>query len=370
MSADGRSALGLAQPYHNPHLAEAVREAACRRGWRLRGIAFASPPGFRKENDWAGEKPIAAGTPSGWLACLRWLVASDRYIFLGFGDPFPCQPLLVLAACLTGRPVFVASEGLKRREPSLGLRILCAMLSHLGGGQLLAIGNTAAEDYAKAGLAWPARRFGFTESPPGAAAERKEAHPERPVRLLVVGQLIPRKRVDWLQEALARHPASRRTELWVCGTGPDREMLETRARELGLSVRYLGFCRGQELAAAFNEADIFIHPAAYEGWGVVLNHALHFGLPILAADSVRSARGLLVQQGLNGYVFGDEAEFSARLAELVGDPVLRGRLALRSRQMAADWSVASMGARLAGLLADPEAAFAPDKPLSLLYPNK
>lgn len=368
MPAERQAIVGLAQPYHNPHLAEVVAEAARAGGFSLRPLVFSPAPGFRKDNAW--ESPshplVPAVGPARWFACLRWLIACDRYLFLGLGDPFPAQSLLVFLACLTGRPVFVASEGLKTPTPSRGLRFLCQLLSLGGNGQLLAIGNTAAHDFSRAGLSWPARQFGFAEAPPGEAADREGHSPAQPIRLLVVGQLIPRKRVDWLMRQLARHSSRADIELAVCGTGPERSNLESLAAELGLNVRFLGFRKGADLAAAFQAADIFVHPASYEGWGVVLNHALHFGLPILASDQVRSARDLLVQEGLNGFVFADEEQFATQLSQLSADAALRRRFSAHSRLLGQRWSVASMGRSLALVMANPETSFSSDHPLSPL----
>jgi glycosyltransferase involved in cell wall biosynthesis len=364
--AEARASLGLAQPYHNPHLAEAVAEAARIRGWNLRLLAFAPPPSFRKDNAWA--VPASTTAPRGairrCIVCIQWLLACDRYIFLGLGDPFPAQPLLLLLACLSGRPVFLASEGFKHTRASPGLRAACALLSLFGNAHLLAIGNTAATDFSRAGLSWPARQFGFTEEPPGEFVPRSSANCDSPIRLLVVGQLIPRKRVDWLMRELGRHPSRADIELMVCGAGPERGNLESLGYELGLKTRFLGFRRGTELAEVFNAADVFIHPAAYEGWGVVLNHALYFGLPILAHAPVRSARGLLVHEGINGYVFADGPEFSRHLSQLVGDAALRGRFSCHSRRLYAFWSVAAIARSLAIVLADSDAAFARHCPLS------
>lgn len=360
--------VGLAQPYHNPHLADVVAEAARVGGLSLRLLVFSPAPSFRKDNAWesASNHLVPAAGLARWLACIRWITSCDRFLFLGLGDPFPTQSLLVILACLTGRPLFLASEGLKNPTPSSGLRFLCWFLSLFDNGQLLAIGNTAAQDFARAGLSWPARQFGFAEAPPGESAyQGGHPHPP-PIKLLVVGQLITRKRVDWLMRELARHPFCTLIELMVCGTGPEREKLESLAAKLGLNVRFLGFRRGTDLAAAFQDADIFVHPASYEGWGVVLNHALHFGLPILAAEQVHSARGLLVQEGLNGFVFTNEEEFASQLGKLTADASLRRRFSLHSRQLGERWSVSNMGRCLALVLADAEISFPSGQPLSPL----
>jgi len=354
----GSFSLGLAQPYENPHLSAAVGFASGQSHLKLDKLTFDAPPSFRSANKWKSDVLTVSSMSYGqsiWR-CLRWLVSNDAYVFLGAGVPSPAMPVTFALACLSGRPVLLVSEGLKSNRVSWGLRILLFIASSSAAGQLLAVGNSAHDDYLKAGLAWPARRFGFSEKPYRSPEikPRVNASGTEKVRLLVVGQLIPRKRIDWLMRALASHPLRSQLTLDICGDGLERQNLQGLAVQLGLEVKFRGFLSGVELSESYLNADIFIHPAAYEGWGVVLNHAAYHGLPILAYKGVRSARDLLVQEGVNGFVFNDDNDFAIRLEQLVRDKNVRRRFSEASKRIGRLWTVEALGAALARLIRNPE----------------
>jgi glycosyltransferase involved in cell wall biosynthesis len=276
------------------------------------------------------------------------------------------MPLMFALACISGRRVFLVSEGFRSRKANWYLRLLFAVVSLFRGGQLLAIGNTAADDFRRAGLMWPIRRFGFSEPTPGQIGQvpLKHSSSSRPINLLVAGQLIPRKKIDWLFQSIAVHQCRDKVVIHVCGDGPDRKMLSSLAQGLQINAIFHGFVSGQRLAEQFIHADIFIHPAVYEGWGVVLNHALAYGLPIIAYTGVRSADGILVKEGINGYVFHDDSTFSQALEKLVTNKELREKFSSASKALSNTWSVDFIGNRLSRLLIDGDQDWGDESPLS------
>jgi glycosyltransferase involved in cell wall biosynthesis len=77
-----------------------------------------------------------------------------------------------------------------------------------------------------------------------------------------------------------------------------------------------------------------------ETWGLVVNEAMNFGLPVLVSDKVGSGTDL-VQDGCNGYVIAvDDVEaLSDHMVRIAEDPELRERLGRRSLEQIADWHV-------------------------------
>ena len=103
--------------------------------------------------------------------------------------------------------------------------------------------------------------------------------------LIFVGQLIPRKRLDRLLRALA---AVRSTD-WVfriIGDGSERRSLEKLALELNL-LRRITFTGALDNGAVRNElanADLFVLPSRWDGWGAVVNEALMSGTPVICSS--------------------------------------------------------------------------------------
>jgi glycosyltransferase involved in cell wall biosynthesis len=108
--------------------------------------------------------------------------------------------------------------------------------------------------------------------------------PREPV-LLFAGSLIERKGLRALLEAMAqihrRHPDHR---LVLIGDGPERQGLETQARDLGIgeSVYFTGSLSPVEVARWMRRAELFVLPSLEEGQGVALLEALASGTPGVA----------------------------------------------------------------------------------------
>lgn len=101
--------------------------------------------------------------------------------------------------------------------------------------------------------------------------------------LLYVGRLAPEKNVRTLFAAFealhAREPE--RFHLLVVGDGTRRAELE-RAREVTGQVTWLPRCGGgDELAACYRAADLFVHPGVLETFGLVTIEAQASGLPVV-----------------------------------------------------------------------------------------
>ncbi|HSF39039.1 MAG TPA: glycosyltransferase family 4 protein [Thermoanaerobaculia bacterium] len=104
-------------------------------------------------------------------------------------------------------------------------------------------------------------------------------------------------------------------DLWLvlAGDGPERASLE---REAGPRVRFPGYVPYPELPALYAAADLFVHPAREERWGVSVQEALACGLPVIASSRVGAAHDLLVA-GANGFTYhaGDDAELASRVTQ-------------------------------------------------------
>ena len=156
------------------------------------------------------------------------------------------------------------------------------------------------------------------------------AEPSGPPRILFVGRLVARKGVDRLLEALATI-ADREWRLEIVGFGPERDPLERRAAELGLSdrVEFLGRVSSDDLVAAYRRAACFVLPATLderadtEGLGVVLLEAMSYGVPVVATR--RGGIVDIVEDGRTGVLVEDEPAALARAIAAILDDPGRGR---------------------------------------------
>ena len=109
------------------------------------------------------------------------------------------------------------------------------------------------------------------------------AIPEGSVAVAYVGRLIAQKGVAETVEAVARarELTPRPLHLLLVGNGPLRPGLERRAAKLGVDVTFAGFRQGESLLRCFAAADTFVLCSRRETWGIVVNEAAAFGLPLV-----------------------------------------------------------------------------------------
>ncbi|MEP7013315.1 MAG: glycosyltransferase [Acidobacteriota bacterium] len=90
--------------------------------------------------------------------------------------------------------------------------------------------------------------------------------------------------------------------LVLAGDGPERSALEAEARMLNLAERIVfpGYVPYPDLPVLYGAADLFVHPAAEERWGVSVQEALACGLPVIASERVGAGRDLIAP-GRNGF---------------------------------------------------------------------
>ena len=117
--------------------------------------------------------------------------------------------------------------------------------------------------------------------------------------ILAIGQFIHRKGFDILMQAASsvRPDAG----IYIVGGEPTEEYKHLR-QELGLTnVHFLGFQKKEQLAKIYKASDLFVLPTREDIWGLVINEAMAYGLPVVTTD--RCVAGLdLVKNGVNGYI--------------------------------------------------------------------
>lgn len=269
---------------------------------------------------------------------------------------YPSDWLAWLACRLRGVPVLFGGEMYPvnyRSQPGFIERSLAPSLKGVmvkGCNACLAIGSVAREVLEDMGVP-PERIFPapyavdnerFMAHAAALAPERSQIRtrlglsPDLPVVLCVAG-MVPVKRQLDLIEALARLDVP--TQLVLVGSGPMLEKMRVLCQQRLPGTILPGFVNQSALPEYYAAADIFALPSEAETFGLVVNEAMCFGLPIVASSGVAATRDL-VQHGDNGFVFppGDVQALASYLAILLTHPDRRRRSGDRSRQIISGWS--------------------------------
>ncbi len=148
------------------------------------------------------------------------------------------------------------------------------------------------------------------------------------LRIIFVGNLIPRKGLHTLLDALALLP-SRDWHLDVVGSTTADPAYARRVRRrietlgIGRYVSLHGPLPDPDLHALLMDSHVLCVPSSYEGFGIVYLEGMACGLPAIATTA--GAAHEIIDDGITGFLIPPEnpAALSQRLSDLLAD---RGRL--------------------------------------------
>lgn len=152
------------------------------------------------------------------------------------------------------------------------------------------------------------------------------------LRIVFVGNLISRKGLHVLIDALARLPA----EMWqlviVGNPKVDAHYVQKiRARNLE-NVQWAGALQDDALANVLAQSQLLVVPSEYEGYGIVYLEAMSFGLPAIATTA--GAAREIITDSVNGFLIApnDVATLAARIEQLARDRERLARMSLAARE--------------------------------------
>lgn len=269
------------------------------------------------------------------LAALR----DCETVFIGIGYHEPEMIALAIALRLRGRRVIVMSESKfddfprELRREWFKARLLSVFSGALVGGprhfdymRFLGFGGRpVVSGYDTVGLDRVRAQGGTPDI----------AWDDRP--FVFVGRFVPKKNIAFLLEAFAAFRARGGTRRLVLVGGGDLESevaAKIAALDLGDSVEVTGFVDAAEVSRRLAEGLALLIPSTEEQWGLVVNEALAFSLPVVASEAVGS-RDILVHNLVNGFVLPPDAlhGWAAAMLALAGDRAAWERMSEASRAL-------------------------------------
>ena len=107
------------------------------------------------------------------------------------------------------------------------------------------------------------------------------------LKIVFVGRLIGKKRIAFLVDALSLMPTDMNWELLIFGDGDDHALIEKQIADSGIgkNVKLMGNRTLNQIAEAYQQADVFVLPSLRETSGNVLLEAMAYAVPIVAFDT-------------------------------------------------------------------------------------
>jgi phosphatidyl-myo-inositol dimannoside synthase len=180
-----------------------------------------------------------------------------------------------------------------------------------------------------------------------------QVNPDHTRTVLFIGRLIEIKGVDLLLTAMKSMPDVR---LVVAGDGDKRSDLEVLARELSVSVKFVGPAGAGQREALLTACDVVVVPSR------VLTNGRTEGTPVVCLEAMAAGRvviasrtgGLrdIILDGENGLLFepGDHRALREKLVLALSDEDLRRRIATNARQTARAYDWSRIGERFSNII--------------------
>ncbi|MEH6908013.1 glycosyltransferase family 4 protein [Neobacillus drentensis] len=122
---------------------------------------------------------------------------------------------------------------------------------------------------------------------------------KEPKAVLSIGQFIHRKGFDVLLKSAASLPDN--FGVYIIGGEPTQEYINLINKFNIKNVHFVGFQTKIQLKEYYKACDLFVLPTREDIWGLVINEAMAFGLPVITTN--RCVAGLeLIKDYENGFI--------------------------------------------------------------------
>lgn len=160
--------------------------------------------------------------------------------------------------------------------------------------------------------------------------------------ILAVGRCVYVKGFDVLLQALKDIPKNVST-YFVGGKCEDEYTTIIEQEQLD-NIYFVDNIDYQELKKYYYAADVFVLPTRSDTWGLVINEAMTYGLPIITTDKC-VAGNALIEDDVNGYIVKTESVDQLResLMKLLSDEEKRYRFGKYNYERMREWTFEAMG---------------------------
>lgn len=267
-------------------------------------------------------------------------------VLVNFGWQYPANAQLMVAARRRRIPVLLYTDTdvheRAARGPRQLRRVLLSRYCTAAAGALYT-GTFNRDFYIRHGMLpeqlwfspWAVdnRRFGRSDR---TSARASLGLRDDVVYCLFVGQLVPRKNVRALIDAVGRlQAAAAPVGLLIAGSGPLDQELRLRSARL-TDVHWLGFVSQDRLPQLYGAADVFVLPSFADPRATVVNEAMASGLAVIVSAGAGVWGPLdLVRNGQDGLVFDPHSagQLEGALRRLL-DRAFRAQLAQSAQKRA------------------------------------
>lgn len=172
---------------------------------------------------------------------------------------------------------------------------------------------------------------------------KKELNIKQDKVIISIGQFIKRKGFDTLIKSCKYIDKS--IGVYIIG-GEETSEYTNLVKDLNLeNIYFRGFCVKDELKKFYKIADIFVFPTREDIWGLVINEAMAFGLPIITTD--KCVAGLELVKESNGRIvpIDSEEELGKSIMSIIENDEVIKNMSSESLDIIKDYTIENMARR-------------------------
>lgn len=161
-----------------------------------------------------------------------------------------------------------------------------------------------------------------------------------PIRLINVGSFQAKKNQKFAVDiALELKNRGCDFEFKLIGDGTEFENVQAKVKDYSLSekIKFLGL--QSEVEKLYKEADIYVHTATYEPFGLVLLEAMAAGLPVVTLNGEGNKD--IINDGTNGFIIDDQnpSLFADKIIALSTNKELYQSISTNGQKLAKQFSI-------------------------------
>lgn len=161
------------------------------------------------------------------------------------------------------------------------------------------------------------------------------------INLVTVGSLQPKKNQIFLVDIVKMlKDKGYNVKLDILGDGQEKQNIQNKITELNLEQEITLCGNVDNVEDYLKQADIYVHPAYYEPFGLVLLEAMASGLPVVCLDAKGNRD--IIENGKNGFILEnhqDKELFASKIIELIENKEKYSQMSNYACQFAAKYDI-------------------------------
>lgn len=157
--------------------------------------------------------------------------------------------------------------------------------------------------------------------------------------VISVGQFIHRKGYDLLMKNCSG--LSKDIGVYIIGGIATAEYIELKEKLKLDNFHFVKFMQKQKLAEYYFAGDVFVLPTREDIWGLVVNEAMAYGLPVITTDQCIAGTEM-IEENINGYIVPVEHEYRNTIEKILENETILYNMQLASLKIAKRYTIEEM----------------------------